>query len=241
MNQPIKIIFEDSDLLIIDKPAGLVVNRSQTATDTLQDWLDNYLKLNGIVKTEENKTFLDRSGLAHRLDKETSGCLVVAKNPESLSKLLAQFKERKVEKEYLALVHGRLEPRRGTIKLPIGRDSFTREKWRVHYSGKGAETSWQVVEYYQHEGQWLTLVSLFPKTGRTHQIRVHMSHLGHPLFADERYLGVKRVKADQLMLNRHFLHATKIKVNHPQTGKRMEFESPLGDDLQRVLDKLSLN
>jgi 23S rRNA-/tRNA-specific pseudouridylate synthase len=108
----------------------------------------------------------------------------------------------------------------------------------VHYAGKSAETAWEVENYYRLSDQLLTLVRLKPKTGRTHQIRVHLSHLGHPLFADERYLGQKRAIADKQLLGRHFLHAAKIRLDHPKSGERLEFEAPLPEDLSETLSLL---
>jgi 23S rRNA pseudouridine1911/1915/1917 synthase len=216
-----------------------VVNRADSVkVETLQDWLDQRLEVAAMPISAEYRLLRSRSGLAHRLDKETSGCLLVGKTPDSLRHLLAQFKQREIGKEYLALVHGRLEPDGGIIRLPIGRDSYNRHKWRVDPEGKQAQTTWQTEAFFQGESGMYTLVRLFPQTGRTHQIRVHMSHLGHPLVSDERYLNKKRYKADQKLLKRHFLHAAKLTFNHPKTGKSLTVQSPIPDDLRQTLEQL---
>lgn len=216
-----KILYEDEDLMVIDKPAGMVVNRSQTSgSETVQDWVEEKLgkRLKGLGERSESDPehiFQSRSGVAHRLDKETSGCLIIAKKPEALLELMRQFKERETEKEYLALVHGHLEPKEGTIKLPIGRDRFERKKRKVEVEGKKAETFWQVEKYYQG----YSLVLLKPKTGRTHQIRVHLAYLGHPIVGDSLYLNKKLRSADRLLVSRHLLHAVAIQFKQPTTGQ----------------------
>lgn len=226
-----QIVFEDDYLMVLNKPAGMVVNRAETvSTDTVQDWVEKSGKLVG-----SDELFVKRSGIAHRLDKETSGCLLVAKDPETLKKLLGLFKNREIHKEYLALVHGKLDPKEGEMSLPIKRDWRDREKWVVSYEGRSAQTAWKVERYMGEGDQILTLVRLFPKTGRTHQIRVHMTHLGHPLFADERYLGNKRREADRQKLSRHFLHAAALEFVHPVTLEKMHIEAPLPKELADVL------
>lgn len=226
-----QIVFEDDYLMVLNKPAGMVVNRAETVSgETVQDWVEKSGKLSG-----NDDLFVKRSGIAHRLDKETSGCLLVAKDPETLVKLLRLFKEREIHKEYLALVHGKLEPKEGEMCLPIKRDWRDREKWIVSYEGRSAQTAWKVERYLTKGDQVLTLVRLFPKTGRTHQIRVHMTHLGHPLFGDERYLGSKRKQADRLVLARHFLHAAALEFVHPATNQKMHIEAPLPKELADVL------
>lgn len=223
-----EVIYEDNETLVLNKPAGIVVNRAESVQgETVQDWLVNYLKLTG----DEGKLMSSRSGLAHRLDRETSGCLLIGKNEAVLEDLLKQFKNREVEKEYLALVHGKLEIREGGLSLPIGRDIFDRQKRDVRVEGKKAETYWRVEGYYDG----YSLVRLFPRTGRTHQIRVHMAHLGHPLFGDALYLNKKKRTVDREKLARHFLHASKITFANPVMGKRLTVESALPEELMRIL------
>lgn len=229
------IIFEDENILVLNKPYGVVVNRSESASGTVQDWLCEYLK----IGPEDGPLMNERLGLAHRLDKETSGVLMVGKNEKTLSYLMNLFATRKMSKSYMALVHGRLEPKHGTVKLPMKRDAYYRDKFVVHYDGKKAETSWEVVGYGQWENELFTLVKLFPKTGRTHQIRVHMTHLKHPLFGDERYLSDNKRKKDRSVLLRHFLHAYSIEFKD-MSGEVLKFEAPLPPELKNVLEMVGI-
>ncbi len=226
-NLDLTILWEDDDILVVNKPPFVVVNRAESIKgETIQDWADRRL---GITNKDE-EIFRKRSGVAHRLDKETSGCLVIAKNPRALTALLAQFKTREVKKEYLALVHGHLTPKEGTVRLPLSRSRFDREKWEIKYSGKTAETSWKVEEYYRQA----TLVRLFPRTGRTHQIRVHLAHLGFPIYADEKYLTRSLVAGDRERLAHHFLHAEKIGFFDMGHAWR-EVTAPLPADMAKLL------
>jgi len=232
------VIFEDDQLLVLAKPAGMVVNRAETVAElTLQDWVEKYLEISNReyqIENEEDRVFLQRSGIAHRLDKETSGVMVVGKTPESLKNLMSQFKNRETRKEYLALVHGVIEPQKGVINLPIGRSVKNRHRFCVDVFGKAAVTRYQVEEVFSD----LCLVRLFPKTGRTHQIRVHMAHLGHPLVGDEVYGGRKRSIKDRVWCPRHFLHAAVLEVMHPVSGEQMRFEAPLPDDLATAFNQV---
>jgi 23S rRNA pseudouridine1911/1915/1917 synthase len=222
-----RVIFEDSDLLVIIKPAGLVVNRADTvAEDTLQDWAENRLEI------VDDEVFRQRSGIAHRLDKETSGVMVIGKNPTTLRHLMDQFKNRETSKEYLALVHGLVEPNEGIINLPLARSVYNRHRFKVDVFGKSAVTEYRV----EKNMEGYALVRLLPKTGRTHQIRVHMAHIGHPLVGDEVYGGRKRSVRDRQWCPRHFLHATVLELTHPVTGKRVRFEADLADDLKEALN-----
>lgn len=202
------ILWEDRDIMVVNKPPFVVVNRAESIKgETVQDWSERTQELkNPKTQNKDEEVFWKRSGVAHRLDKETSGCLLIAKNPLSLKSLLRQFHDRETKKEYLALVHGHLTPASGTIRLPLARSHFDRLKWEIKYSGKMAETTWRVEKYFSGT----TLVRLFPKTGRTHQIRVHLAHLGFPIFSDEKYLTKSLVRDDRLKLPFHFLHAQKI-------------------------------
>lgn len=232
-----EIIYEDGEILIVAKPAGMVVNRAETTSGTtLQDWVEGKLQMemSEIKVREDEEIFRQRSGVAHRLDKETSGVMAIGKNPFSLKELMRQFKNREVSKEYLALVHGKLEPKRGVINLPVGRLARNRQRFGVDIFGKPAITAYQVERVWPD----YSLVRLYPRTGRTHQIRVHLSHLGHPLVGDEVYGGRKRAVKDRVWCPRHFLHAAVLEIKHPISGQRMKFEAPLPADLKGALDEL---
>lgn len=262
----IKIIFEDQDILVLEKPAGMVVNKSDTQKEiTVQDWVVEYLKVEGLG-------IGDRGGIVHRLDKETSGVLLVAKNQNSFDNLQDQFQNRTVSKQYIALVHGKLESDNGIIKEKIARNPFNRMRFGVFPEGRDAETHYQVIAYANdyskkaksptlrsemsdtnslakgetrrnksHERKLMevyTLVEVTPKTGRTHQIRVHFKHINHPVVGDELYAGRKTSKADRLWCPRQFLHASYLKVHHPRTNLEKIFRSELPPDLQNVWDNL---
>ncbi len=225
-------VFEDKNLLLLNKPAGLIVNRSQTAKEsTLQDWLEKNLK--------NLPDIGGRSGIVHRLDKETSGLILVAKTADAFEKLQRQFKEKKVEKHYLALAHGKVFPKKGVIKASIRRNPFDREKFGVFLGGREAETRYKILRYYDTRklGKF-TLLELTPKTGRTHQIRVHLKYLGYPVVGDDKYAGRKTARSDRRWCPRQFLHASFLVFRHPQTGKKLEFSCPLPDDLKKVLKTL---
>lgn len=223
----VKVIYEDEVLLVVDKPAGMVVNRAETTRKmvTLQDWLAKQ----GIGMGVE------RNGIVHRLDKETSGVLVVAKSQEVMRDLQKQFKERKVQKLYSALVHGKIRPKKGKIRAPITRNPFNRKRFGVFVGGKPAETKYQVEEEYEYKGEKLSLVKLWPKTGRTHQIRVHLKHIGHPLVADELYAGRKTSRKDRSWCPRLWLQAVSLELTHPGLRKKKRFEVELAVDLEAVL------
>jgi len=241
----IPILYEDEDSLVINKPVGLVVNRADSITgQTVQEWVENRDWFKAISPRFEDKLFQDRSGVCHRLDKKTSGCLLIAKKPESLKYYLDLFKERKLIKTYVALVHGRVEPERGETILPLKRSLYDREKWQVHYEGKRAVTAWKVIKRFTSPGHehWrdaLTLLGLDLKTGRTHQIRVHLSFLGWPVFADDKYLNRKFAREDRKYLSHHFLHASSIEFVTFNGGKVL-VEAELPADCQKFLDVLEM-
>ncbi|MBI2310389.1 RluA family pseudouridine synthase [Candidatus Collierbacteria bacterium] len=239
------ILWEDHDMMVINKPPFVVVNRAESIRgETVQDWADRHCEEcthEAAIHTntgsphpfgvrDDEEVFRKRSGVAHRLDKETSGCLLIAKNPAALKSLLQQFHDRLTKKEYLALVHGHLTPESGTIRLPLARSRFDREKWEIRYSGKMAETTWEVKKYFVGT----TLVRLFPRTGRTHQIRVHLAHMGFPIFSDEKYLTRGLVAGDRLKLPFHFLHAQKIGFRD-MAGEWQSIEAPLPEDAAKLL------
>lgn len=237
------ILFEDEHLLVISKPFGVVVNRARTVKGkTVQDWMDERLNVEEADEKFKESDFYKRSGLVHRLDKETSGCLILAKNEEAFQKLQASFKERNVKKEYVALVHGKLVPEKGEINAPVGRLPWNRERFGVVPGGKEARTKYHVsgVMYQEFKGkkEFYSFVNLFPETGRTHQLRVHMKYLGFPIVADYLYAGRKRHKKDRKWCPRVFLHAGKIEFPHPDTGKVVVVEAPLPEELIRVTRSL---
>jgi len=222
---PLNVVYEDDDLLVIDKPAGMVVHpahghRSGTLVNAL---LARYPQLAEVGGAE-------RAGIVHRLDKGTSGLILVAKHEAAQKELQQQFKHHAVEKVYLALVEGRLAPAQGVIEAPVGRDKRQRKQMAVVRSGRQARTEYRVIERFDDH----TLVEARPQTGRTHQIRVHFAFIGHPLAGDRVY-GYRR---QRLRIERQFLHAQTISFHLPSTGEVVEFHSPLPDDLQRVLASL---
>lgn len=239
----IKILYEDKDTLVIYKPVGLVVNRAESVKEeTVQDWIESRIAKEPDLWDTNDKTYKLRSGVCHRLDKETSGCLVIAKNPKALYHYLKLFKDRKVKKVYTALVHGRVDPSEGEVILPLKRSLFDREKWQVHYEGKRAVTGWKVEKRYQFDNtpHWknsLSLLSLNLKTGRTHQIRVHLSFLGWPIFSDDKYLNKEQSAKDRILLNHHFLHAGLIEFKN-LSGDLVKVEAPLPDDCIRLMGSL---
>ena len=234
----LKIHYQDADLLIIEKPAGTVVNRARTVKDeTIQDWSEKFLGI------ENDKTdFYARSGIIHRIDKETSGVLLLAKNSDSFFALQKMFKDRLIEKKYLALVHGGVKPKEGTINVPIGRLPWNSERFGVFVGGREALTKYQVISYYLLKKSSIfdlfTLLEVAPHTGRTHQIRVHLKYINHPIVSDEFYAGRKTADKDRKWCPRLFLHAAFIKFKHPKTGKEIEIQSVLPVMLENVLSGL---
>lgn len=211
---PIALLFEDATVLVLNKPAGLVVHPGAGNRDgTLANALLHHCGGLGIVGGA------DRPGIVHRLDKETSGCLVVAKTEAAHNALSAEFAARGVEKTYLALVDGTPRMPHGKIDAAIGRHPVHRQKMAVVERGREALTHYRVLA--SQEGK--ALVECQPRTGRTHQIRVHLKHLGHPVIGDPQY-GRRGTN------ERHFLHAWKLTFTHPATGKRVSFTAPLSDD-----------
>ena len=235
------IVYQDDQLVVIEKPAGVVINRAESVKEiTLQDWMEtSYPQAFSGKKTGENwREFCRRSGVIHRLDKETSGVIVLAKTSQAFGDLKEQFKSRKVRKEYLALVHGRVSPGKGDIGLPLARNPKNRQKFAVRLGGRKALTKYQVTGYYQKDGKDFSLIKVMPETGRTHQIRVHFQYLGYPLVADPRYLG-KRLKEELFWCPRLFLHAHKLIIVHPRTKKKLEFMVDLPKDLKKALNQLT--
>lgn len=231
-----RVVFEDEHLLVINKPAGVTVNRAETVeTETLQDWVEKYLPE---IKESEDSTFRSRSGMVHRLDKETSGIMIWAKTPESMNNLMREFKQRRVKKGYIALVHGLLATRSGHVTLPLARSKKNRMRFEVVLGGKISETMYEVENQWQ-EKKGLSLVKLSPKTGRTHQLRVVMKHLGHPIVADDIYLNERQYQEDVAWCKRLFLHAQTISFDHPVTLRRLTFAQELPSELIEALDRVA--
>jgi 23S rRNA pseudouridine1911/1915/1917 synthase len=240
---PLKVVYEDRDLIVVDKPAGMVVHPAAGhASGTLVNALLHHVDdLSGIGGEK-------RPGIVHRLDRGTSGLLVVAKHDAAHDALAKQFQEREVEKEYIALVWGEVMSGR-RIDAPIGRDPVNRKKMAAATKAprdpnrvrRSREAVTRIVGA-EHFGRTLTLARVAIHTGRTHQIRVHLSAIGHPVVGDPLYGGIhRRVPGDLRAvthLERPFLHAARLAFLHPSDGRRMEFQSELPDDLQRVLDEL---
>lgn len=223
---PLDVVYEDDDFLVINKASGMVVHPAPGHYD---DTLVNAL-LARYPELRSHKADL-RPGIVHRLDRDTSGLMIVAKNLRTQVALIDQMKEHKIEKRYLALVEGIISLERGTIDAPIGRDARNRQQMTItSMDSRSAVTHFKVKERYQHH----TLVLLQLETGRTHQIRVHLKAIGHPVVGDPTY-GTGRLRYG-ITLSRQFLHAFQLRFIHPSTGEIIELEAPLADDLQRVLD-----
>lgn len=224
VNLNLKIVYEDSYVAVVDKPSGLIVHPSSTTREaTLVNGLMYQIKdlsgINGVL----------RPGIVHRIDKDTSGLLMVAKNDLAHESLVKQLMEKTVTRKYVALVYGILDSNLGKIDAPIGRDMQDRKKMAVVKGGKHAVTHFKVLERFSE----YTLIECRLETGRTHQIRVHMKYIGHPLVGDVTY-GPKKVIGD----HGQFLHAKTIGFNHPNTGEYMEFNSQLPDYFEDFLDEL---
>lgn len=224
---PLNVLYSDEHIAVINKPAGLVVhpgsgNESGTLVNAL---MSLYPEIGEIDYAPQ------RRGIVHRLDKDTSGVIVVAKNAIALRRLLRQFQDRTVEKVYVALLERPPKTPTGRINVPIERDSVNRRKMKVDREGRPASSEFFVTERF---ADGLTLVRVNLLTGRTHQIRVHMAFINCPIVGDAVY-GFRK---QRLPLRRQFLHAEKLCFDHPHTGERMCFEAPLAPELQRILDDL---
>jgi 23S rRNA pseudouridine1911/1915/1917 synthase len=234
----ISVLFEDTDILVINKPPGVVVNRAQSVKgETIQDWAEKKLEISNTTPVSWGDTFESRAGIAHRIDKETSGILVIAKNPVSFSSLQAQFKERTIQKTYLALVHGDVLPAEGDINAPVGRLPWNRERFGILPEGKEAVTHYKKLRVVKHgvSGEPVSLIELTPHTGRTHQIRVHMQYIRHPLVGDYVYAGRKTSRLDRTWVPRTMLHAWKMTLTHPVLGTPLAIEAPIPDDMDRII------
>ena len=244
-NIPLEIIYEDNDLLIINKPAGLVVHPGH---GHFHGTLINALAYHLNLEQEPGSTDERMGILVHRIDKNTSGLLVVAKNDEAQLNLARQFFLHTIERKYIAIVWGNIKENEGTITGNIARDPNDRLRFKVFPNGdygKNAVTHYRVLERFGY----VTLVECRLETGRTHQIRVHMNHIGHPLFNDDRYGGDRILKGSLYakykrfidncfkLLPRQALHAKTLGFVHPVTGKHLFFESPLPEDMRALIEK----
>lgn len=246
----IPVLYEDKDVLVLNKPAGLLVhgiydkNGPKHAEETLVDWLaKNYPETQEVGdRDEDNLIRQQRGGIVHRLDRETSGAMVIARNQEAFEYLKKLFQGRTVQKTYVALVWGRIHEKSGEINKPISiKDGSVK---RTVFKGKmprEALTLYETIGHYiyihgKHEDE-MTLVNVMPKTGRTHQIRVHMSSIGHAVAGDKLYGKKETLSFEGLTLNRHFLHAKQLEFKAP-SGTRLSIEAPLPAELESVLNLL---
>ncbi len=247
----IKILFENKNLLVLDKPAGFAVHGDGKINQkTIAEYiLKNFPKLKGVG---ENLSGIEKPGIVHRLDKDTTGCLVVAKNQESYENLKHQFQAKKIKKEYIALVWGNVKNDTGIIDLPIARSksdfrkkeivkitSSNKEKFRGEE--REALTRYKVLQRLEMFGEKVTLVAFFPETGRTHQIRIHSKSLGHPIVGDHLYGPTKESFEKKYFKNikiknntRQLLHAKSITFFDPGEGEQVKIESPLPKDMKNV-------
>lgn len=222
---PLEILYEDSDVLVVNKPQGMVVhpaagNQSGTLVNAILNHCSDLSGINGVI----------RPGIVHRIDKDTSGVLVIAKNDNSHNRLAEQLKDHSMTRVYMALVEGVIKTDEGTVDAPLARHPIERKKIAVVKDGRRAVTHYKVLERFNNA----TLVECRLETGRTHQIRVHMSHIGHPLVGDPVY-GYKK---QRFKLGGQLLHAKLLGFIHPTTGEYMEFETPLPEYFKKVLEIL---
>ena len=256
----IPILFEDDCLFVVNKPPGIVVNRAESVKgETIQDWVEDYLHLSsrppsrdpasakdgfrvkpGMTEVGSASDFYSRAGIVHRIDKETSGCLLIAKRPDAFAELQRQFKERIVKKTYLAIAHGKIVPVEGEIRAPVGRLPWNRERFGIVPGGKEAVTRYKVLQGVVLHGKTtlyevFSLVELYPETGRTHQIRVHLKYINHPIVGDYLYAGRKTARDDRTWALRVMLHAWKISFTHPVSGETLAIEALIPDDMNTII------
>jgi 23S rRNA pseudouridine1911/1915/1917 synthase len=234
---PLDIRYEDDDLAVINKPAGMMVHAGAGATE---DACNRGTLVNALLHHFSSLSAVGgdlRPGIVHRLDKETSGLIVVAKNDEAHRRLAAQFARREVKKTYVALVHGLVKKNSGTINLSINRDPVRRTRMTTRLTGgREAISHYHVLRRIEKLGKF-TLLEVKIDTGRTHQIRVHMASLGHPIVGDALYGAPRHLhgKLDQPTLSRNFLHAARLELSHPRSGEKIALNSELPEELQSFL------
>ncbi len=210
------IIYEDADLLVLNKPAGLTVHEGHGQDYSLVDWLAS--------RYPDSPLKSYRYGLAHRLDKDTSGVLLIAKTPEWFTYLQARFKAHEMRKTYRAVVHGQLPSAEGVIDIPIARSQVFRTRFEANPKGRESKTAFKILKKFTK----YSYLELYPETGRTHQLRVHLSSIGHPIVGDKAYGGSGSTRS--------LLHAVSIAFDSP-AGKPLTFEAPLPEDFQTFLDE----
>lgn len=233
---PLEIVFEDESLLIVNKPAGLVVHPA------VGNW--NGTLLNALLNHDSNLETLPRAGIVHRIDKETSGLLMIAKTLQAHNSLTGQLQDRDITREYQAITRGRMTSG-GTVDEPIGRHPTDRKRYAVRENGKHAVTHYRVGQRFTRH----TLVQVKLETGRTHQIRVHMAHIRFPLLGDQVYGGrfqmppdcSEQLEKELRSFKRQALHAAKLGLQHPVTDEYCEWEQPMPDDMARLLEALAEN
>lgn len=231
----INIVYEDRDILALDKPAGIVIHpdKHHKVRTLIQEVIEKYPEIKNVGENKE------RPGVVHRLDKDTSGIILIAKNQEAFLYLKNIFQERKIEKKYIVLVVGRLKEKEGVIDLPIARAKKDPTKrvavGKTRGQEREAKTEYKVLEYLTDGEQQYSLCEARPLTGRTHQIRTHFAAMGYPVVCDRLYAGKKYICLNSL--KRHFLHAKSLEFISP-SGARLLLEAALAEDLQKVLDKL---
>lgn len=239
----LKIIFEDNDILVVNKPSGMVVNRSQTFSGiTVQDIVkkigEDAIDPEVIVNpddSDEISEFSARDGIVHRLDKDTSGVLIIAKNEPSFKRIQAQFKRREVEKEYKAIVLGSLPQEKIEIEAPLGRNPKNRLTMAVVDEGRPALTVAILEKEFQVDETIFSLLSVKPTTGRTHQIRVHLAAVGNPIVCDPIYCTRKQFEFTLQYFTRLMLHALSIKFTHPTTGEKLTFTAELPEEFTKYI------
>ena len=236
MEEP-KVLFEDNSLFVVEKSSGWITNDADTTTTqpVLQTWVREHFDYP--LKGDRDM----RDGIVHRLDKETSGLLLVAKTREAFESLQSQFKDRQIEKTYIALLHGKVTPETGEIKALVGRLPWRKDRFGVIPNGRESVSNYKVLKFYPGNNAGNTLVEFSPKTGRTHQIRIHSKHIGHAIVGDEFYAGRKTARNDRKWCPRLFLHAASIKFTHPKSGEIVEFKSDIPEDLQKALQGIVRN
>lgn len=240
-----EIIYENSDYIVINKPAGLVVHSDgKTAERTLVDWIiENYPEIRGvgepmIIENKGVETTIDRPGIVHRLDRETSGVMIIAKNQESFEFFKNAFKDRDIEKTYQAIVWGHVKEDEGTIDAPIARSKSDFRKWSAQRGKRGAQrpavTDYKVLARFEDNKDKFSFIELHPHTGRTHQIRVHMKYFNHPIICDSLYAEGKPAV---LGFARTALHSRKIEFTD-MIGEEKSFEAPYPEDFLDTIAKL---
>lgn len=247
-NIPLDVVFEDEYLVVINKPAGMVVHPGAgVSSGTLANALAFKFRVQSSefrVKGDEKskiQNLKSKIGMVHRLDKDTSGLIVVAKNQITNDRLAEQFRSRTIYKSYIALVHGFVRKLTGKIDEPIARDRINRVKMAVDKNGRNAHSVYKVRQRFEK----FTLLDVQIKTGRTHQIRVHLSHINHPIVGDETYNAGRdnqienpQLRKELKQLNRFFLHAEKLSFTHPVSKEKMDFVQPLPNELREILELL---